>query len=200
MTLRTRIFIIISIIVIFVLAIVLMFWSKFTQKQNNQTGTTTTRSVNDTSAYNVIDASNFRNTNTTVQPVITSTVPKKFTPEQMNDQGLKQLAKVFVERYGTYSSDNNFLNLKEVKDLVTPGLWSSIKPTDSKRTGEFVGVTTEAFYAEIVKKSATDATINVQTIRNQTKNNKLSTLQQVAVVRMLKQGDAWLVDKVVWEK
>jgi hypothetical protein len=40
----------------------------------------------------------------------------------------------------------------------------------------------------------------VQTIRNQTKNNKLSTLQQVAVVRMLKQGDAWLVDKVVWEK
>lgn len=132
--------------------------------------------------------------------MITSTVPKKFTPEQMNDQGLKQLAKVFVERYGTYSSDNNFLNLKEVKDLVTPGLWSSIKPTDSKRTGEFVGVTTEAFYAEIVKKSATDATINVQTIRNQTKNNKLSTLQQVAVVRMLKQGDAWLVDKVVWEK
>jgi hypothetical protein len=107
---------------------------------------------------------------------------------------------LFVERYGTYSSDNNFLNLKEVKDLVTPGLWSSIKPTDSKRTGEFVGVTTEAFYAEIVKKSATDATINVQTIRNQTKNNKLSTLQQVAVVRMLKQGDAWLVDKVVWEK
>lgn len=199
MSLRARLFIIVSLVAIVILAVSLILWNNARQKRLAGGGSSTSTSVNDTSSFKVIDANNFdvpSNPSTSVvgdEQII-------LTPEQRVDQNIEQFAKIFVERYGTYSSDNNFQNIKEVQDMVTPALWALIKPTDVKRSGGFVGVTTQAITSELVKKSTTEVTVKVRTMRIEEKNSKVSNLQQSGVVTLIKNGSGWLVDKIVWEK
>jgi hypothetical protein len=199
MSLRARLFIIVSLVAIVILAVSLILWNNARQKRLAGGGSSTSTSVNDTSSFKVIDANNFDiPSNPSTSAVSGGQVT--LTPEQIADQSLEQLAKIFVERYGTYSSDNNFQNIKEVQDMVTPALWALIKPTDVKRSGGFVGVTTQAITSEFVKKNAGEVIVKVKTVRIEEKNNKISNLQQSGVVTLIKQGSGWLIDKIVWEK
>lgn len=198
MSLRTRIFIVASALIVVVLAVTLILWNN-TRQKGGKGNTTTSTSVNDTSGFKVIDANNF--TTVTTPVVDERSVPRRQnSPEEASNQAILQLAKIFVERYGTYSSDNNFQNIKEVRELVTNALWTVIKPGDSKKPAGFVGVTTQAIMGEFVKKNASDAIVKVKTIRIEQRDGKVSNFQQVGVVTLVKQGQVWLVDKIVWEK
>lgn len=193
MSLRARIFIIISILVFFILGISIFLIvrnkNKNTQPQTGAPGNT------------VVNGNGQPSGGTVIGDQAPAGLPAKTaSPLEAEKNSVAQLAKFFVERYGTYSSDNDFQNIKEVEAFVTRALWSKISaPMNSKTTTQgFVGVTTKVISMELLGWSGTAATVELKTSRIEEKNGAVSTRYQNATVEMVKVGDAWLADKLVW--
>ena len=128
---------------------------------------------------------------------------KVVSPLEAEKNGAQQLAKVFVERYGTYSSDNNFQNIKEVQTLVTESLWSKISaPITAKTTTSanqnFTGMTTKVISMDLTSWSDAKATVELKTSRIEEKNGVVTTRYQNAIVEMVKLNGVWLVNKLLW--
>ncbi len=192
MSLRARIFIIVSILVLLVLGISLFLVVRSRNKSANPPSNTTTGSVGS-------------NTQTNGQTQTGTQTPaglpaKTVTPEEAEKNGVIQLAKVFVERYGTYSTDNNFQNIIEVKSFVTPALWLKISAQMNTKTTtqSFVGMTTKVISMNLTSWSDTQATVELKTTRTQEKDGMVTTSYQTATVNMVKVNSVWLVDKLVW--
>ena len=194
MSLRARIFIIISIFVIFILGISIFL---VVRNKNKSADPQTVTPTDSTASQNGVQP----NGQILVGDQAPAGLPAKTaTPLEAEKNGAVQLAKVFVERYGTYSSDNNFQNIKEVEALVTPALWSKISaPMNAKTTtASFVGVTTKVISLELTAWSDIAATVELKTTRTEEKNGAVSTRYQNAIVQMVKTGGVWLADKLVW--
>ncbi|MFH2018673.1 MAG: hypothetical protein ABII98_01645 [bacterium] len=190
MTLRTRIFIIVSLIVLFILGVslFLIYYSTRTVEPT-EPGATQNQSA----------GSPAQNVGQQPAPISGAVVPQQSSEEAIKNSA-KQTAKIFIERYGSYSTDNNYDNIREVQTLATDSLWNSLsaaigKPTD----GKFVGVTTQAIGSSFVNYSNTNATVKVQTMRAETKDGSTTDTQRDVVVNLVWQNNMWLVSKFEWK-
>ncbi len=192
MSLRARIFIIVSILVLLILGISIFL---VVRSKNKAAEPQTNTPNGNTGANNGQPGQISVGTQTP-----TGLPAKTATPLEAEKNGAVQLAKVFVERYGTYSSDNNFQNIREVETFVTPALWSKISaPMNGKTTTQsFVGMTTKVISTDLTKWSDTKATVELKTTRTEEKNGVITTRYQNVTVDMVKTGGVWLVDKLVW--
>ncbi len=191
MSLRARIFIIISIVVLLILGISIFLIVR--NKNKNTEPQTTAPQTNGTPQSN--------GNQTVIGDQAPAGLPAKTaTTLEAEKNGVSQLAKFFVERYGTYSSDNEFQNIKEVETFVTAALWSRISaPMNSKNTTQgFVGMTTKVISVELSAWSDTAATVELKTTRIEEKDGVVSTRYQNSTVEMVKQNGVWLADKLVW--
>lgn len=194
-TLRARIFIIFSLIFLFVLAVSIVLIVINKQQKVEQ------ESPSDTSGA-IIDADNFTpdKINAPLAPAPSGTTVKPLNAEETMQNAVKQIAKIFVERYGTYSSDNNFNNINEVEVISSPDLWKvlSKRITVTQVNEEFVGMTTKAVVVAITVWQTDKATVEINTIRTETKNGVSSSKNQIAVVKLINVQDSWLVDDIKW--
>ena len=194
MSLRARIFIIISIVVFLILGISIFLIVR-NKNKNAEPGTGAPQG-------NTGENINGQNSDgTTVGAQAPAGLPAKTaTPLEAEKNGATQLAKVFVERFGTYSTDNDFQNIKEVQSLATPALWSKISQLIGVKNSDssFIGVTTKVISLELTDWSDTAATVKLKTMRTEEKNGTVSVRYQNATVDMVKIGGVWLVDKLVW--
>lgn len=194
MPLRTRIFIIVSIVVLGFLGIAIFLVVRSRQAaapKPTATGTSTT----------VIDSSNFA-----TEPISAGQEPlpetagmpvKPATTLEMQQNGVKQLAIIFVERYNSFSTENNFQNIKDVESIVTPVLWKRISTPLTKPAAPntaFVGVTADVVNASIATWADQDATILVKLHKSTDKSGVTTEQYQNLNVHLVKVGDTWLVD------
>lgn len=200
LTLRTRIFIAISLVVLFILGISLIIIVSNKKNQNNQAATSTPQ----TTTGNIIDQSNFNSAQ--LQPNANTTVPsglpvKAQTSVETEQNGVKQFAKIFAERYGSYSSDGNSQNVRDVETLVTLSLWTKIsaKINTPQTAQSFYGITTRVITADLTKWSDSNAEVSLKTVRTETKSGNTANRYQNATVNLVKTGGTWLVDKFVWQ-
>lgn len=194
MSLRNRLFVIISLIVLFILGVSLFLVWKSRQKPAPPTPVTA-----QTTPGAALPAGGGGAVNNTppspVVPVITT------NPEDVQKNAAKQLARIFIERYNSYSTQNDYLNITEVKDLVTPTLWKKISSRLNKpATGPFVGVTTQVLSTAITSWSPERAEVELRAVKDQDQNGSVTRTQQSVKVIMIKSGKTWLADSFVWEK
>jgi hypothetical protein len=190
MSLRARIFIIISVIVLFILAVSIFLFVR--SKKNN---TTSTNELPGTGASQQGDQAAVSGT------VIPSGVPvKTLTAEEMEKNSVEQLAKIFVERYGTYSTDNEFQNITESQSLVTGQLWTKISAAMKVKNKPtvFFGVTTKVVSTVLSDWSSDKAVVVLKTIRTENKEGVVKNNYQNATVGMVKVGANWLADTITW--
>jgi hypothetical protein len=193
MSLRARIFIIISVVVLIILGISLFLLIGARKKAaseaaGNAGGTATT-------------------TETVLPPAPTGTeIPsglpvKKQTTVEVEQAGVIQLARVFTERYGTYSTQNDSQNIKEVESLCTQALWSKISARIGATAGSqnFVGVTTRVITTDMTGWNGNAATIELRTMRTEERSGEVVNKYQNAEVKLVKSGENWLVDQFVWK-
>lgn len=195
MSLRARIFIIVSILVLLILGISIFLVVK------NKNKTAEPQAVAPTGTTVVTGNGVPSGTQTVVGDQAPTGLPAKTaTPLEAEKNGVAQLAKVFVERYGTYSTDNNFQNIKEVETFVTLSFWSKISaPITAKNTSQnFVGVTTKVISMDLTSWSDAKATVELKTTRAEEKNGMVATHYQNAIVDMVKINGSWLVGNLVW--
>ncbi|MBI4098476.1 MAG: hypothetical protein HY437_00390 [Candidatus Magasanikbacteria bacterium] len=123
-------------------------------------------------------------------------------PKDFDKQAVESLARLFVERIGSYSNQSNFQNLDDVAGLMTPRArtWADgLKKTQDTSAG-YRGVTTKALTAETIDwKPRETARVRIATQRQEERDSAAPQLQyQDAEVRLVFQDDSWLVDEIVW--
>lgn len=197
MSLRARIFVVVSLIVLLVLGIsiflIISAKNKAAQEQVQNTPTTT---------ENIVEKNNFDSAQlgqgaTTVTPGMPV---KKLTSVEVEQNGVEQLAKIFAERYGTYSTDSNFQNIKDVQDLVTPALWTKLKAKiTTGPAANFVGATAKVITSDLSDWDGASATVQMQATVVKEQNGVSTTLHQNVVVSMVKSGSSWLVNDFTWK-
>lgn len=201
MTLRGRLFTIISLVVLLVLAIsvaLLIRGRKAAAPAATPSSTAPTREPN------VIDRSNFeqRQTQITTAPAAPNAPAAPTTdPLQIEQNSVRQLAKIFTERFNTYSSDNNWQNIKEVQTLVTDAMWKRISGKISvKQSGSFTGVTTEVLSSNLSNWSPSAASVTCQVRQTIEQNGISSVVYKTITISLSKDSGAWLVSSYNWEQ
>lgn len=192
MSLRARIFIIVSILVLFILGI-----SIFLVINKNKSASP----AKDDQTVAAPSGGAFVPAQLSVATPIPEGLPAKTaTPLEAEQNGVQQLAKVLVERYGTYSSDNNFQNIKDVQALTTKLLWTKFSSQmKAGSAGAFVGMTTKVIGTDLTDWSGTKAVVVLTTVRTEEKNGKITTNYQNASVGMVKQDGVWLANSFTWD-
>lgn len=196
-TFRTKTLIVISLIIFVVLAISILLFVIGKNNNNDEIDIDTNRE-----AIAQIDSVDFEEMATPVIVEIPSGVTvKKLTTEDALKNSAIQMSKIFIERYGTYSSDSNYANIREVKTIVTQRLWDEISQIlDTTPPDEFMGVTTNAISSKIVEFDDDSVLLKLST-RKIVTNSDNSTESKIvdANVWLSKSGENWLVEKIEWK-
>ena len=195
LSLRARLFIFFSILILVVLAIVLVIIVR--QKPATQEGEPATTSglpSAGTAPTGSKTGTGASTAPTTAKPVVSDL--------EIQQNAARQAAKIFTERYGSYSTDSNYENIRELETLATTRLWSSLSrqiKTASQSAG-FVGVTTKVFSSEIANWKTDSAQVTVMALKNETKDGATTQSRVTASVGVIKSGGKWLVSDFAWQK
>ncbi len=196
MTLRSRLFIIISLIVLIVLGSSLFLIARG-RKAAAPTSEIPGAPVSGEEGKAVPGATANNQIPATAAPA--PTPAPAITAEQAEQNGVRLLAKVFIERFQSYSTDADFQNVKEIETMVTPVLWKRLasKITASPSSGPFVGVITEVIVSSLKDWSPPSAIVNVKTRTATEKNNIITRTYPEYTVTFVKTEKDWLVDSFV---
>jgi hypothetical protein len=194
LTLRQRIFTIVGITSGLLIAIVLGI-----VYLGNSDEYTKTNTVDE----NVIDSDNPQIINLPQQQVLV-TQPTQ-SPEELY---VKNLAKLFVERFSTYSNQNNNEHIVELRTLATPSMWQWIQgQVQIQALGQqYQGLVTEVLAAQISSFNLElgEAVVAIEVQQKSLAENDSglvdeNMVQKSATVNVKKIDSTWLVDGVFWE-
>lgn len=117
---------------------------------------------------------------------------------------IKQFAFLVAERYGSYSSQNDFSGLKEIQLLATDNLKAYLDSQigSSHDNGlVYQGVTTKALAADInLLANGQKAEVAVKAQRQLISEDRQEQVSyQTLSMKLIKEGDAWRVDYLKWQ-
>lgn len=122
------------------------------------------------------------------------------------DVYLAQLAKIFVERFYSYSTQNNSGHITDSLALASPSMQAWMNGLIKDNSADYEGVVTSVFTAKLAEKTESTATILIQT---QQKWERKQASAAVATqedrrrngrVTLVKVNSVWLVDGLFWDK
>lgn len=200
LTLRTRILLIVAAIIVLVAGISAVIYFVGKTKPKPVDGVTSNGLVE--VPRNILENSNFdQNQGVISTPVVTEPARTPPTALEIEQNSVKQQAKIFTERFNTYSTDSSGQNIKEVRNLVTAAMWKRISgKIGAPAGGAFVGNTTEALTAHLDTWKPPAATVSLQTRRTIEENGATTSQNQTILISLTKASGAWLVDSYTWQK
>ena len=141
--------------------------------------------------------------------IIQTEQKREITKEEISQAELKQIAASFAERYGSFSNQSNFQNLKDLMVFMTMDM--------QERTGNYIeqslsqrgsvsiyyGVSTKAVATDIqiLDEDKGQAVILVKTVRQESTGtiNNISDKSQNIEISLKKERGAWKVDDASWQ-
>ena len=115
------------------------------------------------------------------------------------------VARVFVERFGSFSSENGYTNIDEVLSLATESLQSDLASlaADARSEGSdsYYGISTRVLSVSTVSSTDTTQIMSVVTQREESIDSPANTSvrYQTIALTLVADGDSWLVDAFAWE-
>ena len=150
------------------------------------------------------------------QPVVTPSAqepiapgsPESQTPEvaaRVQSSGAQTVAKVFVERYGSFSNEAQFANIRDVIALATPSYAATLQAQADAGvpSAEYYGVTTRviSLTTEAMDDVAGTARFTVNAQRTEAKGSaqNVTTKYQEIEVSLEKVGTDWKISGAAWK-
>lgn len=188
LTLRQRIFAISGIVVGLVLAFILV---SFIRNRPDKVETPDTASVESPR----VESSRARATERPpVEPVV-------YPP---GEQVIRQTARMFVERFASFSNQNDNAHIEDAMALATPRMQRWLETQQVELSREYSGMTTQVLAMEISNESEVAARVEVSTQQSVSKleNGLVSSKmqQRKGRVELTKVGNDWEVDGFFWEE
>ena len=147
------------------------------------------------------------------EPVSDAVIPKieeemniKIAPvapvvsEDASERYVRQLAKIFVERIGTYSNQNDNAHISDVVSMTTQRMQEYLVSQGIERSSRYSGVTTRAISAEVQSFGEGVAVVGVgvqQEVRNAGENSQ--TIYKNGRVNLVEEGGEWKVSGLYWD-
>lgn len=136
---------------------------------------------------------------TVVEPIVETTVSSR-TLESPPDI----IARSFVERFGSYSTDIDYENVDDVKAFATAGLITQLdtllNDVRTSPVATYYGVSTKVITIDMMEESADSARFAITTQRKETVDTPANTSVRYQDIEVLvtKAGNRWLVDDFTW--
>ena len=132
------------------------------------------------------------------------TNPQRLAEDKKYTLGLKQTALAVTERLGSYSSDQRFNNLDDLKSFMTSKMQTDAKNMALKEvnaTTTYFGVSTKALSIKLVDISDSKASVLVQTQRAITSgdNPQPRVIYKNIALTFVKADNKWLLDQAKWQ-
>lgn len=147
-------------------------------------------------------------TNTTPTPTGEETpTPEEETTQTDNDEeSVVRLARIVVERYGSFSNTSNYENITRLEPFMTEQFQQTSlayieSQSNNASVDEFYGVSTRAVSFSLEQFVPQEsATVRVSTQRVETRTGQeVRTFTQDALVYLLNVEGNWKVDNIVWQ-
>jgi len=156
-----------------------------------------------------------RQTTTTTTKETTPTTPAETAPavpmqtrEQKQEVSAATATGIFVERFGSYSSESNLANIKDVLPLATDAYQKQLQALIEKTSAQGVATTYYGVTTRVISKkrvsmdtNAGTAEYEVTTQREESQGSvqASSVRYQNIDVTLKLVGDVWLVDSATWK-
>lgn len=129
--------------------------------------------------------------------------PAVISPLPSDQQQIISLAKLFTARYGSYSTDARFQNLKELSYLYTPAMQSYIDQYLASAQGSagYYSVATRPLAVAILSQSEASAVVAVNNQRQEvfSLGGESQLIYQKLRLQFKKIDGEWRVDAANWE-
>lgn len=201
MTTRKKIFIFSGLITGLIIVIILLFIFLGNSKNNNQQGEVSTGSSQNSNfpagavngnAYQDQGTGILYNTNVNL---LADGIPK----QDITEQYLRQLASIFVERFNSYSNQNDNTHIEDALEMSTEKMGRWISTQKVFQSSEYEGVVTKVFSAQLDKLYDTRAVIKVQAKITKKVRGSEEVEYKTGFVDLLEEVEGtWLVDRFVW--
>ena len=126
-----------------------------------------------------------------------------------DEDDFKQVARSFVERFGSYSNQSNYSNIEDLEVFMSAKMqdWAKRYVYDLRSSdnylGEFYGIMTKALVEpEIIKFEPQKSLVEVmiETQREESLGTELPrSFKQSIVISFIKENGEWLVDAATWK-
>lgn len=132
------------------------------------------------------------------EPVVApiTTVAPEVTPEVQ----AKQIARLFTERFLSYSNQNNNQHIDDVAQLATNSMqdWLNTKRI-APNTDSYFGYTTKVISSAVTQISNSNASVLLGVQQQVTENGSTKTLQKNIRIDLNRSGETWLVNRFTEE-
>lgn len=129
----------------------------------------------------------------------------EMTAEEKGIEQAQNIAKIFAERFGSFSNQGSFSNLDDLAALSTPQMQDWLVAQKKKLSAQYAadevyyGVTTIAPIAKIESQSDSSAVIIVSTQRKETKDGEIRVFNQDLKLAFVKVNGEWLINAAYWQ-
>ena len=196
---RKRVFVFISVLIALILAGVLFYFFIVSDNNNNSSTNTPT------------DQKQVENQNNNTNSIESITQNQQQTSTENNQADLdtqidprtraKQIARIFVERFASYSSQNDNQHIETVMSLVSDNMADWVENQEVEQGAQYSGITTNVIVTNLTSynegNSATVELDTQQTISTPTSSQKK---QKSGRVELIRQSDQWKVDGFYWDE
>ncbi len=120
------------------------------------------------------------------------------------EEDASTIARVFVERFGSFSNHGDYENVDAVMDIATSSLQSRLEDLAEDASGDgnavYYGVSTYVISITQIEVSDTQEVLEVLTQREESIESpeNTSVKYQTIEVTLVKEGEEWLVDDFEW--
>lgn len=193
---RKRIFIIISLVVGFILAFIMVF--HFVSKKS---GTEETVPAGETASEGAVVPSGGSPTPSGGAAPAPATKPEVFVPvEKSREVYAKQVARLFVERFTTFSNQNDNAHIDDVLILSTASMGKWIETQRVKMAAEYQGVTTKVIASSLLNIFDNSASVKVDTQQVKSNVDKQETVYRSGTVDLVDVNGEWKVEGFYWSE
>lgn len=116
------------------------------------------------------------------------------------------IARTFVERFGSYSSETDFANVEDLLTLATDDfreeLEDIVRKARKNSGSAYYGISTIVISTKVVTQSDVATTLRIVTQREEAIDDPANATvrYQEIVVDLVKDGDSWLIDGFTWQE
>ncbi|OGH72798.1 MAG: hypothetical protein A2921_03220 [Candidatus Magasanikbacteria bacterium RIFCSPLOWO2_01_FULL_43_20b] len=196
--LRKRIFIILSLGIGFILAFTLLFYFVLNKKKAVEVAAPLTGETTAEATAALPGGSSAPAGGGAVLPPAKE--PEVFVPvEKSREIYAKQIARLFVERFTTFSNQNDNTHIDDVLILATSPMGKWIETQKIKTAAEYQGVTTKVIAASLSNISDNSASVKVDTQQIKSNADKQETAYRSGTVDLVDAGGEWKVGGFYWD-
>ncbi|PIR74228.1 MAG: hypothetical protein COU35_03640 [Candidatus Magasanikbacteria bacterium CG10_big_fil_rev_8_21_14_0_10_47_10] len=110
-----------------------------------------------------------------------------------------QQARIFVERFGTYSSHNANKHIEDVLPLATPAMQAWLETQSQVQSSAYTGATMKVVESSLESFADTRAVVSIGAQQERQGADGVVRMYLRGTVRLVAIGNEWKVDGLFWE-